>query len=209
MEIYKKLSLEDLPNEEWRDVVGYEGLYKVSNLGRVKSLSRKMKRGSGIWDKPIKIMTPPINGHGYHQVTLFSIDGKRKIKCVHQLVAEAFIENLNNYNCIDHINTNKTDNRVENLRWCDHKMNMNNPLTKAYIDQKRTTYCFENWYREKQRYHQPHGKQVLQFNLDESFVKEWRTISEAARAVGTSVQAISRCCNGIVKTSMNYIWKFK
>lgn len=87
MEIYKNLSLEDLPNEEWRFIPNCDNLYMISNLGRVKSLRRKMKRGSGIWDKPIKIMTPPINGHGYQQVTLFSIDGKRKIKCVHQLVA--------------------------------------------------------------------------------------------------------------------------
>lgn len=209
MEIYKNLSLTDLPNEEWRDVVGYEGLYQVSNLGRVKSLSRKMKRGSGIWNKPIKIMTPPINGRGYHHVTLFSEDGKRRIRCVHQLVAESFIDNPHNYDCIDHINTNKMDNRAENLRWCNHKMNMNNPITKAYIDKKRKTYCFEDWYREKQRYNQPYGKQVLQFNLDESFVKEWKTISEAARSMKTSTQAISRCCNGIVKTSNGYIWRFK
>jgi hypothetical protein len=208
MENYKNLSLEDLPNEEWRDVVGYEGLYQISNLGRVKSLHRKMKRGSGIWVKPVKIMQPPINGNGYHQVTLYDVNGKGKIKGVHQLVAEAFIKNIHKYMCIDHINTIKTDNRIENLRWCDYKMNMNNPITKAYVNAKRITYCFEDWYREKQRYHQPHSKRVLQFNLDNSFVKEWRTISEAARAVGTSVQAISRCCNGIVNTSMGFIWKF-
>ena len=208
MEIYKNLSLENLPNEEWKDIVGYEGLYQVSNLGRVKSLSRKKEFGIGRYERNAKILTPIKNGRGYFMVNLHK-DYKPKIHSTHRLVAQAFIPNPNNYRCIDHINTKKNDNRVENLRWCTHSMNMRNPITKAYIDSKRTKFCFEDWYREKQRYSQPHSKKVLQFSLDNSFIKEWETISEAARAMGASVQAISRCCNGIVKTSKNYIWKFK
>lgn len=195
--------------EEWVDIVGYEGLYKVSSHGRIKSLGRNTKRGKGVGHIPQRIMSPSIGGRGYYQVTLSDINGNRKTKYVHALVATAFIPNPESYGCIDHINTIKTDNTVSNLRWCNHQMNMRNPITKTHLDNKRLEYCNESWYIEKQRYRQPHGKSVLQFNLDNSFVKEWRTISEAARSVGTSVQAISRCCNGVVKTSMNYIWKFK
>ena len=203
MDIYQNLSLENLPNEEWRDVVGYEGLYQVSNLGRVKSI------GTINNYRRLKILSPQINGRKYLQVCLFDEQSKRKVKLVHQLVAQSFIDNPNGYKCIDHINTIKTDNRVENIRWCDYKMNMNNPITKNKVDNIRSSICRQDWYIDKQRYSQSHSKKVLQYNLNGVFIKEWRTISEAARAYNTSVQAISRCCNGIVRTSMNYIWKFK
>ena len=203
MEIYQNLSLENLPNEEWRDVVGYEGLYQVSNLGRVKSI------GTINNYRRLKILSPQINGRKYLQVCLFDEQSKRKVKLVHQLVAQSFIDNPNGYKCIDHINTIKTDNRVENIRWCDYKMNMNNPITKNKVDKIRSSICLQDWYIDKQRYSQSNSKKVLQYNLNGVFIKEWRTISEAARTHNTSVQAISRCCNGIVKTSMNYIWKFK
>ena len=203
METYQNFSLEDLPNEEWRDVIGYEGLYQVSNLGRVKSI------GTINNYRRLKILSPQINGRKYLQVCLFDEQSKRKVKLVHQLVAQSFIDNPNGYKCIDHINTIKTDNRVENIRWCDYKMNMNNPITKNKVDKIRSSICLQDWYIDKQRYSQSNSKKVLQYNLNGVFIKEWRTISEAARAHNTSVQAISRCCNGIVKTSMNYIWKFK
>lgn len=192
-----------MSSEEWRDVVGYEGLYQVSNLGRVKSI------GTINNYRRLKILRPQINGRKYLQVSLFDAQSKRKVKLVHQLVAQAFIDNPNGYKCIDHINNIKTDNRVENIRWCDYKMNMNNPITKNKVDKIRSSICRQDWYIDKQRYSQSHSKKVLQYNLNGEFIKEWRTISEAARAYNTSVQAISRCCNGIVRTSMNYIWEFK
>jgi hypothetical protein len=209
MEVYKNLSLENLPDEEWRDIKGYEGLYQVSNMGRVKSLSRPTKRGKGIYVFNDRILCNVINGHGYCQVSIFDKEGVFKIKQVHRLVAEAFIPNPNNHPFIDHIDTVKTNNIVSNLRWCTQSMNMNNPITKEYIDSKRLEFCREEWYIETQRYSQPHSKCVLQYSLNGDLIARWRTISEAARSIGASVQAISRCCNGVVKTSMNYIWKFE
>ena len=203
MEVYQNLSLEDLPNEEWRDVVGYEGLYQVSNLGRVKSICATNNY------RKLRILKPQINGRKYLQVYLFDKNSKRKIKLVHQLVAQCFVNNPNGYKCIDHINTIKTDNMAINLRWCDYKMNMNNPITKNKVDEIRKSICHQDWYIEKQRYNQKHSKPVLQYSLNGEFIKEWRTISEAAREHNTSIQAISRCCNGMVKTSNSYIWKFK
>lgn len=208
MEIYQNLSLEDLPNETWRDIPSYEGIYQVSNLGRVKSLARVLNRGRGKYLRPPIVMTPPINGHGYQQVTLYDKNGKGKILGVHQLVALCFLDNPQNYGDIDHINTIKTDNRKENLRWCTRKMNMNNPITKSMLDSKRLSYCHEDWYIEKQRNSQPHSKKIAQKSISGEILKVWNTISDAARFMGVSTQAISRCCNGIVNTSCGYIWEF-
>ena len=97
MEIYKNLSLEDLESEVWKDIPNYEGLYQVSSLGRVKSLARVFNRGRGQYLRPPIIMTPPINGHGYRQVTLYDKNGKGKVMGVHQLVALCFLDNPQNY----------------------------------------------------------------------------------------------------------------
>lgn len=117
-----------LPNEEWRDVVGYEGYYMVSNLGRVLSLPRMINNHSGKRLSKIRILSPRLNTGGYYQV-LFSIDGNRTQPHIHKLVAKAFIPNPNNYPQADHIDCNKLNNRASNLRWCTQAMNNANPIT--------------------------------------------------------------------------------
>ena len=104
----------ELTNEVWRDVDGYDGMYQVSDLGRVRS------RKSGEW----KMLRPGKFGIGYLQVSLCK-DGKVKHLYVHRLVAQAFIENDNIfYNQVNHINEDKTDNRAVNLEWCDSSYNL-------------------------------------------------------------------------------------
>ena len=98
--------------EEWRDIIGYEGLYQVSIFGRVKSL----KFGKE------KILKPGTNACGYLQVILCK-DGKKKVCNVHRLVANAFLPNPNNLPEVNHINEIKTDNRVSNLEWMTSKDN--------------------------------------------------------------------------------------
>lgn len=98
--------------EIWKDVVGFEGLYKVSNLGNVKSL----RNG--------KILIPSITIHGYKRITLCK-NGKKENKVIHRLVAEAFLDNPKNFLCINHKDENKLNNCVENLEWCDIKYNTN------------------------------------------------------------------------------------
>lgn len=100
--------------EEWRDIKDYEGLYQVSNEGRVKSL----KFGKG------KILKPQKNTKGYLQVQLWN-GGKRVHKLVHRLVAEAFLPNPNNYKEVNHKDENPSNNHVENLEWCDRNYNNN------------------------------------------------------------------------------------
>ena len=108
--------------EIWKDIQGYEGLYQISNLGRVKSLERTCKAKTYIRRVPEKIYKYALDNYGYPIVTLHK-EGKRKTITIHKLVANAFIPNLNNYKTINHIDENKLNNRVENLEWCTVEYN--------------------------------------------------------------------------------------
>lgn len=105
-------------NEEWRPVRGYEDYYEVSNYGNVRSIPRVTitKRGD-IVNRKGKILTLFANKNtGYEQVML-TVHMKYKMCYVHRLVAEAFIDNPHNLRCVVHVNGDKLDNRVENLKW--------------------------------------------------------------------------------------------
>lgn len=120
-----------MENEDWKDVVGYNGLYKVSNKGRIKSLYRVIMRSNGVRQTiKEKICKEKILIDGGYYVVSLSKNKKGKWVKVHQLVAKAFIPNPENKKEIDHINTIKIDNRVENLQWATRKENANNPLTR-------------------------------------------------------------------------------
>ena len=110
------LDLKDLPNEEWRDIKDFEGLYKISNYGRVKSLERYRKSYNKLVRVPEIIRKNGYDKNGY-QILPLNKNSKKYIKKVHRLVAEAFIPNPENKPCIDHINCCVDDNRVSNLRW--------------------------------------------------------------------------------------------
>lgn len=103
--------------EIWKDIEGYEGIYQISNLGRVKSLIRVIKRSDGkIKTFKERILKPALNTFGYPYVNL-SKQGKVKSFVVHRLVVKAFILNIGNKSDVNHINGIKTDNRVVNLEW--------------------------------------------------------------------------------------------
>lgn len=114
--------------EIWKPVRGYEGLYEVSNLGRVKALERLVLNNGGLQRKHEKILKASTTK--MHLSVALCKDGKVKRCSVHRLVAIAFLENPNNKPCVDHIDTNPLNNRADNLRWVTTQENCMNPLTR-------------------------------------------------------------------------------
>ena len=174
-------------NEIWSDIVGYEQLYQISNFGTVKSLSNnKIKKE--------KILKQVKTTNGYLFVNLCK-NGKRKFYQIHRLVAQAFLPNPENKPCIDHINTNKTDNRVCNLRWVTAKENMNNPLS---IDKLKNKLGIKHH----------NSKPVLQLTLTGELIKKWNSIRDVERELGINQSNISKCCKGDVKSAGKFKWQY-
>lgn len=166
-------------NEVWKDILGYEGHYQVSNKGRVKSLKLGKER----------ILKPRRDVGGYLQVYLCK-NGDKKWCLVHRLVAQAFIPNSNNLPQINHKNEDKTDNIVENLEWCSAKYN-------------------NNYGTHIQRIAEKTSKPVLQYTKDGKFIQEWKSVMDVERNLGYFQSAISACCLGKLKSAYKFVWKYK
>lgn len=168
--------------EVWKDIQGYEGVYQVSNLGRVRSLDRRVShpKGGKRFNKG-QIIKPGINLQGYLFVQL-SIGSKICTKRVNRLVAEAFIPNPENLPVVNHKDKNRVNNSVDNLEWCTVKYN--NRYSRA--------------------------KEVLQFDKNGNFIAAWDAVTDASRATGINKGNIVQCCKGKRhKTAGGYIWKYK
>lgn len=180
MEIYKNLLIENLEGEEWRDAVGYNGLYQVSNMGRVKSLNYNHT-------KQEKILKQGKDKDGYLKVCLFK-EGKRKYFTVHRLVANAFLENPNNFRCVNHKDENPSNNYVDNLEWCDVKYNTNYGT------------C-------QQRRAEKLSRQVYQYSLDGTLISIWKSVNETSRN-GYNFRNVSACCRGERKSHKGFKWSY-
>lgn len=169
-------------------------MYQVSNLGRVKSLFR-ITVGKKTKTLNERILKQSPDGKGYMMVWLYS-NNRRKSAKVHRLVAEAFIPNSESKPQIDHINADKKDNSVENLRWCTCKENFSNPITYKKNAESKTGPLNH------------HSRRVKQYALDGSFIKEWGCINDACRALGFYHSHISQCCNGKRKKAYGFVWRY-
>ena len=178
-----------IQEEIWKDVVGYEGLYQVSNLGRVKSLPRHLVVGWADYISKEKILKQSEHRQGYKYVWLHK-NKEKKIFKIHRLVAEAFIPNPHNFQCINHKDENKANNFVDNLEWCNHSYNNN------YGDRNN-------------KVRKANCKIVLQYTLNGKFIKEWNGTREAGRELNISCNCISAVCLGKRKTAGGFIWKYK
>lgn len=182
--------MENLLNEVWKPVKGYEGLYEVSNMGNVRSVDKYLMFGNHYClfkGKPLKAQ---YNSDGYLKTRL-SKNNKGKKYFVHRLVANAFIPNPSNLPCIDHINTIRDDNRVENLRWCSCKENSNNPLTKEH--NKNGSKEVQEKMLATKRKKQSCNCEIPVYYVDEDGSKiSFKSMGEAHRQTNAPKSSISR-----------------
>lgn len=184
-----------MKEEIWKNIEGYEGLYQVSNLGRVKSLDKYLPDTLGrVSFRKEKIICQLQRG-GYLAVQIWK-KGKNKKFLVHRLVATAFIPNPDNLPQVNHKDENKANNNVDNLEWCTHQYNMDYGTRVERI-------------RLKQLNDVKKSKPVLQYTLDGEFIAEYPSLLEVKRLFNYDGGNIRRVCNGEYKQCYGYKWKFK
>ena len=170
----------------WQEIRGYEGLYRVSNLGRVKSENRVAMRGNGAPQTfSEKIIAQRDNPNGYHRVMLWK-DGKQEYRLVHRLVAEAFVQNVDNKPAADHIDFDRHDNRAENSRWCTQAENLGRPRESGRI---KSNISEEMRRKQKGRVSKP---------VRRGDGKIFKSIGDAARALNVTHPA-TRCIIGKIR----------
>lgn len=122
--------VKDLSNKEvWKDIEGYEGLYQISNLGRVKSLPKI--RGRTLVEE--RILSPVLGNRGYKMIMLYKNNGNKRFS-IHRLIAKAFIPNISNKPYINHKDGNKLNNSIENLEWCTCRENIIHALNMGLMN---------------------------------------------------------------------------
>ena len=166
------------------------GLYEVSNLGRIRNF------------KTHRILKLGEDKCGYLHASL-SKDGKSKTLKVHRLVAIMFLNNDKNFSQVNHKDGNKKNNNLSNLEWIDRSNN----LKHAY---KNGLKKINDWQR---KFIANEGKKLskktLQYDLNDNFIKEWNCVRDIERELKISNEAISHCCTGKTKTAGGYKWKYK
>lgn len=181
-------------NEIWKDVVGYEGIYQVSNLGRIKALPRKVKVCGGAYRLIGEHIVKPTKCKNGYLEAAFSVRQKREVRLLHRVVAQAFIENPDNLPEVNHIDEDITNCHADNLEWCTSKYNANYGTRNERVAQtKKQTGSV---------------KAVYQFDLNGNLINRFEKISDAAQEVGADISAIIRVCKGKQQTSMGYRWEY-
>lgn len=188
--------IEILPNEEWRDVVGFEGVYKVSNFGRVMSVERVVPCGCKNKVFKAQLLTPQKfvrKNYAPRLYVHFNVNGRTKNFYIHRLVAEAFIPNPNNLPQVNHKDENPMNNHVDNLEWCTVLYNLS----------------YKDGYARRSETRKRTYKRVLQLDNDGNVVKEWESAIAAARGIGCALGSVSRVINGFRKSTRGYkfVWK--
>lgn len=176
--------------EVWKDISGYEGLYQVSNMGRVKSLpklvgTRKLWRTCGGYIQKERILKPQDAGWGYLKVGLYK-NGKFTQRKIHRLVLEAFdpIENMAVLD-VNHNDEDKHNNRLDNLSWVTPSQNV-------------------NWGTRNTRVSKANSKPVYCVELDKTFIN----MTTASEETGTRLSALCGCVKGRYQTAGGYHWRY-
>ena len=175
--------------EQWKDVVGYEGLYQVSSIGRIKALKKTDRRG---YTRQERMMNPVISACGRPVVHICK-DGKRKTVFVHRLIAEAFIPNPEGKAEVNHINGIKDDNRVENLEWVTRSENM--------------LHAEKTGLHSMEKASEAHRKKVCQI-ADRVVIRVYDSVAEAEASTGIYHGNISLAANGKRGSAGGFEWRY-
>ena len=199
-----------MESEIWKPVVGYEGLYEVSSLGRVRSVDRNIvhKNGSIHFKKGV-VLRPCINENGYFAVALCR-GGYSKTIRLHRIVATAFIENPENKPDVDHIDTNRLNCVASNLRWVTRKENLRNPNSTPHYRMSASKEYGSGWKAiETRNRNKSKGAEVpvVQYTMDGVFIKRFRSIAEAARETGVQDASIHLFLKGKIRHAGGFVWK--
>jgi len=174
-----------MQDELWKDIPEYEGLYQVSNLGRVKALERYVKNHSKMQKLNEKIKKNSIKKNGYASTILWK-ENKYCNVLIHRLVAEMFIPNPNNLPQVNHKDGNKQNNNVENLEWCSSEYNINHAFDNSLINTR---------------------KKILQIK-NNKIIKIWGSILQIEKELGISNSNIVSVCKGKRKSARGYQWRY-
>lgn len=181
--------------EVWKDVVGYEGIYQISNYGTLKSLDRLDRKGRITHGK---IISTKKNNRQYIQVHLLK-DGKEKMALLHRLVAQAFIPNPNNYAQVNHKDENKDNNNANNLEWC----------TNIYNRRYGTGYQRSVEKHDYKKLAKLNSKRVIQLDSEENILNIFNSIREAQDKTNVHRSNISACCKkGNRIAAGGYKWRY-
>lgn len=186
--------------EIWKDIQGYENLYQISSLGRVKSLGN-----GGSNNSKEKIIKQYITPNGYLRVTL-SKQGELKKYLVHRLVGQAFIPNPDNKPEIDHIDTNPQNNIISNLRWVTRIENRNNLIT--LINYSKANKGKKLSQEAKEKMSKALSKPIVQYNLDNKLIGIYESVKQASELLNIFSSNISSCCRGKCKSAGGFRWGF-
>ena len=179
--------------EVFKDIEGYEGLYRISNLGNVYSIrNNRMIKGR-------------FNTYKYVVVTL-SKKGITKEFLVHRLVAQAFMPNPENKPTVNHIDGDKSNNNIKNLEWATYS-EQSKHLYKIGLKSKPYQELNPMFKKYGKLHHK--SKPVIQYDLDGNFIKKWENSYEVQREYGYRQSNISECCLGKRKTAYKYKWKYE
>ena len=187
-----------MEQEIWKDVVGYEGYYLVSSLGRIWSIKRN------------RIMKQHLNQHGYYALRL-SKDGVATTHEVHRIVAIAFVPNPLHKACVDHVNGDKTLNIPSNFRWVSHKENSNNTVSLSRLRNvmKDEKFKKKRWSRRKEQGGLTAPKTIYMYNKKGVFIRGFQSITEAAKYIGKTNATISVAIDSKTRTAGGYKWYSK
>lgn len=192
----EKNSLNDMAKvgcEVWKPIKGYEGLYEVSNLGRVRSLDRvgfqrHWQGGQSRYLHKGKVLKPCKRPNGYMCISLKK-DGVLKTHSIHRLVALHFIPRIEGKNCINHLDANPKNNNVSNLEWCTQSEN----IQYAYDHGTKTP---------------PHQRIIGQYDMDGNLLKVWNSEAEIERKLHVHQANIYKVCSGKRKTAGGFRWQY-